>query len=108
MDNVYIGSGNLDGKGVYANRGFRKGEVVIKYNLNPLAQTEYNNLPSSEKNFVHTHHGKLFLYSEPERYVNHSDNPNTYQDIQSGCDITLRDIQKDEPITTDSSKDDLT
>ena len=104
---VIIGKGNLAGKGVYANRDFKKGEVVIKYNLKPLAEKEFENLPESEKMFTHTHWGTINLYSEPERYVNHSDNPNTYQDLINQCDIALRDIKKGEEITSDATKDDV-
>lgn len=107
MNNVYIGEGNLAGKGVYANKDFEKGEIVIKYNLKQLSKEEYDNLPESERMFTHVHHGKIFLYGEPERYVNHSDNPNTYQDLEKGCDIALRNIVKGEAITTDASKDDV-
>lgn len=104
---VIIGKGNLAGKGVYANRDFKKGEVVIKYNLKPLTEEEFENLPESEKMFTHTHWGTINLYSEPERYVNHSDNPNTYQDLINQCDIALRDIKKGEEITSDATKDDV-
>ena len=104
---VIIGKGNLAGKGVYANRDFKKGEVVIKYNLKPLTEKEFENLPESEKMFTHTHWGTINLYSEPERYVNHSDNPNTYQDLINQCDIALRDIKKGEEITSDATKDDV-
>ena len=104
---VIIGEGNLAGKGVYANRDFKKGEVVIKYNLKPLTEKEFENLPESEKMFTHTHWGTINLYSEPERYVNHSDNPNTYQDLINQCDIALRDIKKGEEITSDATKDDV-
>lgn len=108
MNNVHVGSGKLDGKGIYSDRKFNKGEVVIKYNLKPLSNLEYEQLPKLEKMFVHSHRGRLYLYSEPERYVNHSDTPNTYQDLKNHCDIALRDIKKGEEITTDSSKDDIT
>ena len=104
---VIIGKGNLAGKGVYANRDFKKGEVVIKYNLKPLTEEEFENLPESEKMFTHTHWGTINLYSEPERYVDHSDNPNTYQDLTNKCDIALRDIKKGEEITDDATKDDV-
>ena len=104
---IIIGKGNLAGKGVYANRDFKKGEVVIQYNLKPLVEEESENLPASEKMFTHEHWGTIYLYSEPERYVNHSDNPNTYQDLTSKSDIALRDIQKGEAITTDARKDDI-
>ena len=72
MKDVMIGKGKLAEKGVYANRDFEKDEVVIQYRLKPLTKEEYKNLPNSEKMFTHTHWGQIYLYSEPERYVNHS------------------------------------
>ncbi len=107
MNDVVIGKGKLAGKGIYANRDFKKGEIVIEYNLKTLTKEEYKNLPKGEKMFTHTHWGVIHLYSEPERYVNHSLNPNTYQDLVRKCDIALSDIKKGEAITTDATKDDL-
>lgn len=107
MNDVIIGKGNLAGKGVYVGRDFKKGEVVINYHLKPLTQEEFDNPPESEKMFTHSHWGTIMLYSEPERYVNHSKNPNTYQDIVKQGDIALRDIKKGEKITTDATKDDV-
>lgn len=107
MSDIVIGNGQLAGKGVYADRNFTKGEIVIRYNLKPLTVEEYKNLPKSEKMFTHKHWGTIYLYSEPERYVNHSDHPNTYQDLKRQCDVALRDIKKGEPITTDTVKDDI-
>ena len=107
MENVLIGKGNLSWKGVYACRDFESGEVVIEYHLKPLAENKFRDLPEAEKIFVHTHWGVKHLYSEPERYVNHSDDPNTYQDLERKCDIALRDIKKGEVITTDAKKDNI-
>ncbi len=107
MDDVILGRGNLGGKGVYANRDFQKGEVVIQYNLKPLTGQALKNLSQSERAFTHTHWGVVYLYSEPERYVNHSENPNTYQDLINKCDVALRDIKKGEMLTTDAVKDDI-
>ncbi|MEK7134205.1 MAG: SET domain-containing protein-lysine N-methyltransferase [Patescibacteria group bacterium] len=106
MQNVTIGKGNLSGKGVYAARNFESGEVVIKYNLRPLSQEEFNALPANKKDFVHIHKGIIHLYGEPERYINHSPNPNTKQDFINWCDIAVKDIKEGEAITTDSTKDD--
>lgn len=106
MKAVVIKKGNLSGKGVFANKNFKKGEVVIKYNLKLLTKKEFENLPKSEKKFVHNHWGKLYLYSSPERYVNHSSNPNTFQDLKKKCDIAIRNIKKGEELTTDATKDD--
>jgi len=107
MSDVIIEKGNLAGKGVYANRDFDKGEVVIQYHLTALSDDEFVNLPESEKMFTHSHYGQIYLYSEPERYVNHSDNSNTYQNLETKCDVALRDIKKGEMITTDATKDDV-
>lgn len=107
MENVYIGSGELQGRGVYAKRDFLMGEVVVEYRLMPLTQEELDLLPEDEREFTHTQHGQTHLYGVPERYVNHSDNPNTYQDFEVGADIALRDIKRDEMITTDATKDDV-
>lgn len=104
---VIIGRGDLAGKGVFAERDFKKGEVVIKYQLKQLDDVAFAALPDTEKMFTHRHGGVIHLYSEPERYVNHSDDPNTYQDLEEGCDIALRDIKKGEAITTDATKDDI-
>ena len=104
---VIIGKGELAGKGVYANRDFENGEVVIKYNLKPLTQKEFEELSDSEKMFTHSHHGKIQLYGEPERYVNHSDDPNTNPDHTMLADIASRAIKKGEMITTDATKDDI-
>lgn len=107
MNDVVIGKGNLLGKGVFANRNFKKGEVVIKYQLKSLTLREFQKLSKSEKMFTHKHWGTMYLYSEPERFVNHSDSPNTYQNLKKQCDIALRDIVKGESITTNADKDDI-
>lgn len=107
MNRVVIGKGRMFGKGVYANRNFKKGEVVIQYNLKPLTKEECKDLPRREKSFVHTHWGITYLYSIPERYVNHSSSPNTFPDLKNKCDVAVIDIKRGEQITTDSTKDDI-
>lgn len=94
-------------KGVFADRDYKKGEVVIKYKLKPLTKKEFQNLPESEKTFTHTHWGQIYLYPLPERYVNHSKSPNTHQDLKNKCDMAIRDIKEGEEITTDATKDDV-
>lgn len=107
MSEIIIGKGEIFGKGVSANRNFRKGEIVIQYNLKELSRDEFKKLSEKEKKFVHTHRGVRYLYGIPERYVNHSINPNTIQDLENKCDVALRNIKKGEQITTDASKDDI-
>lgn len=107
MSSTIIGDGDLAGKGVYAGKDFKIGEVVINYHLKPLSEKEFESLPESEKMFVHTHRGIKQLYGEPERYVNHSPNPNTKQDLENKQDIATRHIVKGEMITTDATQDDI-
>jgi hypothetical protein len=104
LTGVSIDKGSLAGKGGYADKVFSKGEVVIQYHLKPLTKKEYRSLPKNEKMFTQTHSGQIMLYSEPERYVNHSKNPNTYQDLVKQQDIALRKIKKGKMITTDATK----
>ncbi len=106
MNNV-IKKGKIFGKGVFAARDFKKGKIVIKYHLKPLTKEEYEQLSKREKCFVHKHGRTYHLYSSPERYVNHSKNPNTRQDLKKKCDIAKRNIKKSEEITTDATKDDI-
>ena len=103
---VIIGKGDISGRGVYADRSFKKGEIVIRYHLKPLSIDEYRKLSDEEAQFVHTHRGVSYLYGEPERYVNNSKDPNTVQDLTNQCDVAARDIRAGEKITTDASKDD--
>ncbi len=107
MSDVVIKKGKIFGKGVFAKRSFKKGEVVIKYQLKPLTQEEFEKLQKKEKYFTHEHWGVMYLYSSPERYVNHSSNPTTIQDHKKRCNLALKDIKRGEEITTDAAKDDI-
>jgi ketosteroid isomerase-like protein len=99
MKDVRMGKGKLASKGVYAARDFKKGELVVPYNLKELTQTEFDALPHSEREFTHSFWGKIFLFSKPERYVNHSDDPNTFPDLNRMGDYALRLIKKGEAVT---------
>ncbi len=95
------------GKGVFANRDFKKGEIVIQYKLKPITKKEFENLPEDEKEYTHIHWGQIYLYPLPERYVNTCDNPNTLPDLKRQCDVAIKDIKKGEEITTDNTLDDI-
>lgn len=109
MKDIIIKDSKIQGKGVFANRDFKKGEVVIKYNLKPLTKEEFENLSEKEKHYTDFHDGKYWLFQIPERYVNHSCNPNTNQILNKDikCDVAIKDIKKGEEITSDYSKEDI-
>lgn len=97
-----------DGLGAFANRDFEKGEVVIKWKLRELTTKEYAALPEGERRqFTHKQNGRMLLFSEPERHVNRSENPNVRSDPDRGADVAIRDIKRGEElsIATDTSED---
>lgn len=105
MNDVFIGKGKLAGKGVYAARDFKEGEIVKFYNLKPLTQSEYDALPKSEKMFTHSFWNQIYLFPQPSRYTNHSANPNTRADLKKMCDYAIRPIKKGEMITTNATEE---
>jgi len=102
MKDVYIGKGKLAGKGVYAARDFKKGELVTTWNLEELSRDDFDKLPESEHIFVHSFYGKMFLFPEPSRYTNHSAKPTVRSGFEKQCDYAISDIKKGEPITINS------
>ena len=106
-DAVCIKKSKIHGKGVFANKNFKKGQVVIKYNLKPLTKKEFESLPESEKHFTSFEDGKYWLFLPPERYVNHSCEPNTNPNLKEKSDFAIKNIKKGEEIVTDYRKDDV-
>ena len=106
---VIVKKSRIHGKGVFAARNIKKGEIVIRYNLKPLTKEEFENLPEKEKHFTDFHGGKYWLFQVPERCVNHSCDANTKQILKKEpkCDIAKRDIKKGEEITSDYSREDI-
>ena len=82
MNDVTIAKGQLAGKGVFAGRDFKVGELVLSYGLRQLSQAEFDALPASEHKFTHSFWGRIYLFPVPGRYVNHSPKPNTRQNLK--------------------------
>jgi SET domain-containing protein len=103
MRDVVVRDSKTHGKGVFAARNFKKGEVVMVWDTaHKLTREKLRNLSQDEQN--HTNYagkGLYILMRAPERYVNHSCEPNTF--MRDFKDIALRNIKKGEEITTDYS-----
>lgn len=103
MTDVIVKKSKIEGLGVFASRNFKKGEVVIKWDVShQLTSEEVKNLQTQEKRYVAFLDGKYILMQPPARYVNHSCDVNTY--AKNFCDIAKRDIKKGEEITGDYSE----
>jgi hypothetical protein len=104
MPSIVVKSSDIHNKGVFAAKDFDKGELVLKWNPRIITKEEIKNLPESEKKFTSNYKpGEYLLQNKPERYVNHSCNPNT--EVVNNCDIALKSIKKGEEITSDYCKD---
>ncbi|MBS3088672.1 SET domain-containing protein-lysine N-methyltransferase [Candidatus Pacearchaeota archaeon] len=101
--NISIKKSKIEGKGVFASRNFKEGEIVIKWDISrQLTPEEVKELPEAEKKYIAYFKGKYILMKSPAKYVNHSCDANTY--VNNFCDIAKRDIKKGEEITSDYSK----
>ena len=100
--NVIIKKSKISGRGVFAARNFKKGEVVLDWRDSPVLTSEQlTKLPEDEKKFVYYGYEKPILVNPPARFVNHSCSPNTF--IKDYRGIAKKDIKKGEEITEDYS-----
>ncbi|HLD43256.1 MAG TPA: SET domain-containing protein-lysine N-methyltransferase [Candidatus Nanoarchaeia archaeon] len=96
---VVVKTSKIHGKGVFAFRSFKKGEIVLRWKPKELTKEQVEQVSEKEKPYVSFLDGKYLLEQPPERYVNHSCDPNTT--VQNLCDVAKRDIKKGEEITSD-------
>ncbi len=103
-DQVFLESSNIHGQGVFADKNFQKGEIVLHWDISHiLTKEEFAQLSDKDQEYVAYKDGKYVLMQEPERYVNHSCEANT--EPKDFSDVTTRDIKKGEEITSDYSLD---
>lgn len=103
--NVVVKKSKIDKRGVFAVRDFEKGEVVLKWRPRILKKLEVDKLSDNEKHYIDRVDKKYFLMQAPEKYVNHSCEPNTK--AKNNCDVAIRNIKKGEEITSNYSKNSL-
>jgi len=108
MNDLTIGKGHMNGKGIYAAREFKKGEVVLNIDLTPISFKELKELSLEDYLAAHNLNGQIYLFEGGlARYVNHSEAPNVVLDHERQVDIALRDIKVGEKITADIRLDDI-
>lgn len=96
---ILVKKSEIIGKGVFAARNFKKDEVVLRWKPKQLSKTQLNKLSDKEKHYVLEDKDIYYLMQKPERYINHSCNPNTI--VHNLSDKALREIKKGEEITSD-------
>lgn len=98
MNDVVIKKSKINNKGVFANRDFKKGETVILWNPKIISKKEFEELTLKKNKYLIKQDRNYFLMQSPEKFVNHSCNPNTKAKNKS--DIAIRDIKSGEEITS--------
>jgi len=100
MKDVIVKDSDIHGRGLFATRDFAKGETVLGWNPENkyLTEEEVEKLSDDLKPFVAIFHDKYLLIADPERYMNHSCNPNT-ETADDGTDYATRDIKAGEELT---------
>jgi SET domain-containing protein len=100
-NDIVIGRSKIGGRGLFARRAFRKGEIVLRWDVSRKIRREnIDSLPLEERHFLNPFDDEFFvLLGEPERYVNHSCANNTR--VEEFTDRAVRDILSGEEITSD-------
>jgi uncharacterized protein len=100
-EDIEIRPSGIGGRGVFARRRFRQGEVVFRWNLSRKIRRDHLELLSPEEHhFLNPFDDEFFVVvGEPERYVNHSCANNTR--VEQFTDVAIRDILPGEEITSD-------
>ena len=103
-DDVLVKKSKIHEKGVFATRNFKKGEIVLHWDIsNTLPKSKVDKLSNEEKLHICFTNNKYIITQEPECFVNHSCAANTYS--KDFHEIATRDIPKGEEITADYSNE---
>lgn len=101
---VIIRDSRIQGKGVFAGTDFKKGCVIMKWDASIiLTENEAKKIPERRKKYLVSLKGRYIMAQSPEKYLNHSCDPNTREG--NLCDVASRDIKEGEELTTDYSID---
>lgn len=103
-DDVVVRASGIEGLGVFAGRSFRKNDVILALDDSRVVSKDAP-LQSGEQE----HHcdylesGKIILMQVPERYINHSCDPNTYVKTIDGTRLVI--ARREIPIGTEITYD---
>ena len=111
MKKVEVRDSKIKGKGVFATRLIAKGEVILAIDDSVVISPDdpvLSKLIGSEPDPCdYLPDGTVILMQEPERYINHSCNPNVYIHTanRDRFILAMRDISTGEELTFDYAID---
>jgi SET domain-containing protein len=106
VENVVVKKSKIQGKGVFAKRGFKKGETILAIDDSRVVTDDNPLRPELGEYECHCDYlagGKVILMQPPERHINHCCEPNTYVKEINGVRhvVALKDVRSGEEITYD-------
>lgn len=106
---TYIKESKIDGYGLFASRKFYKGDVIVQFgNPNFWKKKDYYSLSEEEKKkrwYVMLDNTQCLITDKRTNFsfINHSEEPNAFVDLNNNWVVSLKEIKKDEEITIDYS-----
>jgi hypothetical protein len=97
---VEIKKSKIHGKGIFAKKDLKKGEIVLRWHPIKLTPEETKNLIEKQKEHTISNKEGYYWMQPPEKYMNHSCDPNTDMNTDDFYDIAIKDIKKGEEITS--------
>lgn len=105
MNNMEVGGSSIEGLGIFAARPFRAGERIARLNVVREITAEAPIREDLGERIDHCSYpdGKTVLIAFPERHVNHSCDPNAFEQFEGEASylVTRRGIMKGEEVTLD-------
>jgi hypothetical protein len=101
--NVSVLDSPVQGKGIFASKNFRRGELILEIDDSHVVTDESKLTPEQHEFDLDYLADKTILMQSPEKYINHSCDPTAYVKTRQGIRqvLAMRDIQKGEEITYD-------
>jgi hypothetical protein len=102
-NNVTVGASRINGTGVFAASRFASGDVVLVIDDSHAVDAEHPVPPGEEHHCDYLEHGRTVWMQPPERYINHSCDPNVYVRTAEGVRqvVAIRAIDAGEEIAYD-------
>ena len=110
MKKVIVKKSGKKGKGLFAGKDFKEGEIILRSDIRKLKKrtlTEVSKLPRKiQEHADYVGNGKYVIDMSPSSYINHSCEPNIawrLKAIGKAEAYALRDIKKGEELNVDYS-----
>ena len=102
MQNVIVKKINKNNRGVFADKDFKKGEIILYIKGKVISKSKLFALSG----YFNDHSGtigkdKYLIFGYPEKYINHSCSPNVFEYKRKV--IAIRDIRRWEEVNFDYS-----